>query len=60
LASNSSISIKSAADLHGKPGGKLTILIVGLAAGLEIDENIRKIVHIRAVKHANLSLFHGQ
>lgn len=34
----------------------LTILILGLAAGLEIDENMCKIVHVCAIQYTNLSL----
>ncbi len=34
---------------HEKLESGLTILILGLAASLEIDENVCKMVHIRAV-----------
>ena len=39
-----------------EPGGALTVLIFNFAPGLEIDENLRKVVHIRAVQDSNLFL----
>lgn len=46
--------------LHANLEGVLTVLILRLAASLERDENIRKMVHIRSIQHANFHLIHGQ
>ena len=46
--------------LHANLEGVLTIFILRLAASLERDENIRKMVHIRSIQHANFFLIHSQ
>ena len=42
--------------MHREKEGSLTVFIFCFPAGLEVNKNIRKIVHVRAVQHANFSL----